>query len=87
MIIMVPTTWKMRFPKIASNSSQKHLLRLKWGWHKDAQHCLDHPQAAEEMGDRARRLIVENYTSKHVASNLNELYAAILKQELLPALY
>lgn len=51
------------------------------------QHCLDHPQAAEEMGDRARRLIVENYTSKHVASNLNELYAAILKQELLPALY
>ena len=50
-------------------------------------HCLDHPQAAKEMGDRARHLIVENYTSKHVASNLNELYATILKQQLLPVLY
>ena len=51
------------------------------------QHCLDHPQAAKEMGDRARRLIAENYTWERIASNLSEVYAAILKQESIPALY
>jgi hypothetical protein len=37
-----------RLPKIASNSSQNH-LRLKRGWHKDAQSWLNHWGIKEEI--------------------------------------
>jgi hypothetical protein len=37
-----------RLPKIASNSSQNH-LRLKQGWHKDAQSWLNHWGIKEEI--------------------------------------
>jgi hypothetical protein len=36
-----------RLTKIASNSSHNH-LRLKWGWHKDAQPWLSHWGIMEE---------------------------------------
>ena len=51
------------------------------------QHFLNYPQAAKEMGDRARCLILENYTWDQIASNLIEVYTAILKREPIPALY
>jgi glycosyltransferase involved in cell wall biosynthesis len=48
------------------------------------QHCLDYPQTAKEMGDRARQLVREKYSWERNASNLSEVYAAILKQDSLP---
>ncbi|HEY9632661.1 MAG TPA: glycosyltransferase [Coleofasciculaceae cyanobacterium] len=48
------------------------------------EHCLDHPQTTKEMGDRARQLVREKYTWGRNASNLSEIYAAILKQDSLP---
>ena len=49
--------------------------------------CLSNPQQAKEMGDRARQLIFEKYTWNRIASNLIEVYTAILKQEPIPELY
>jgi len=48
------------------------------------EHCLDHPQTTKEMGDRARQLVREKYTWGRNASNLREVYTAILKQKPLP---
>jgi glycosyltransferase involved in cell wall biosynthesis len=48
------------------------------------EHCLDHPQTKQEMGDRARQLVREQYTWERNASKLNEVYATILKQDSLP---
>jgi glycosyltransferase involved in cell wall biosynthesis len=49
--------------------------------------CLSNPQQAKEMGDRARQLIFEKYTWNRIASNLIEVYKAILKKEPIPELY
>lgn len=49
--------------------------------------CLSNPQQAKAMGDRARQLILEKYTWDRIASNLFEVYTAILQKEPLPALY
>jgi len=51
------------------------------------QDYLDYPQAAIEMGDRARQLILEQYTWDRIASNLSKVYSAILNKELLSAPY
>jgi glycosyltransferase involved in cell wall biosynthesis len=48
------------------------------------QHSLDHPQTTKEMGDRARQLVGEKYSWERNASNLSEIYTAILKQDSLP---
>jgi glycosyltransferase involved in cell wall biosynthesis len=48
------------------------------------QHCLDHPQTAKEMGDRARQLVREKYSWERNASQLSEVYTAILKQNYFP---
>ncbi|MEH2263637.1 glycosyltransferase [Nostoc sp.] len=44
---------------------------------------LSHPQAVKDMGDRARKLVLENYTWNHIAENLMEIYTKLIKQELL----
>lgn len=49
--------------------------------------CLQAPQQAKEMGDRARQLILEKFTWDRIALNLIEVYTAILNQEPIPALY
>jgi glycosyltransferase involved in cell wall biosynthesis len=49
--------------------------------------CLKYPQQAQEMGDRARQLILEQYTWDRIASNLSKVYSAILNKELLSAPY
>ncbi len=41
------------------------------------QHFLSYPQAAKEMGDRARSLIIEKYTWNHVTTNLIDIYTGI----------
>ncbi|NEP01926.1 MAG: glycosyltransferase [Symploca sp. SIO2E9] len=47
---------------------------------------LKHPQQAKEIGNRARQFILEQYTWDRIASNLIEVYTAILKKEPIPAL-
>jgi glycosyltransferase involved in cell wall biosynthesis len=49
--------------------------------------CLEHPQQAKAMGDRARQLILEQYSWDGIASNLVELYTAILHKHPISALY
>ncbi|AVH62387.1 MULTISPECIES: glycosyltransferase [unclassified Nostoc] len=44
---------------------------------------LSHPQAIKDMGDRARKLVLENYTWNHIAENLMEIYTKLIKQQLL----
>ncbi|MEH2073050.1 MAG: glycosyltransferase [Nostoc sp.] len=44
---------------------------------------LSHPQAIKDMGDRARKLVLENYTWNHIAENLMEIYRKLIKQQLL----
>lgn len=46
--------------------------------------CLQDPIAAQEMGQRARAFILENYTWDKIAANLIEVYQAILKKVPLP---
>ncbi len=46
--------------------------------------CLKNPQPAKETGDRARRLILEQYTWERIALNLQNAYKAVVKQELAP---
>ena len=43
--------------------------------------CLSSPTQAKEMGDRARQLILQKYTWDRIASNLIEVYTAILNRE------
>ena len=47
-------------------------------------YCLKNPQLATETGDRARRLIMQQYTWERIAINLQNAYEAIVKQELAP---
>ena len=47
-------------------------------------YCLTNPQLATETGDRARRLIMQQYTWERIAINLQNAYEAIVKQELAP---
>ncbi len=51
------------------------------------EHCINHPQPAKEIGDRARQFILEHYTWKRIALNLVRVYAAILKQAPIPAFW
>ncbi len=51
------------------------------------QHWLNNPEKAKKMGDRARQLILEQYTWDCIASNLIEVYTAIFKQEPIPTFY
>ncbi|MEH2348532.1 MAG: glycosyltransferase [Nostoc sp.] len=44
---------------------------------------LSHPQAIKDMGDRARKLVLENYTWNHIAENLMEIYTKLIKQNLI----
>lgn len=44
--------------------------------------CLKNPQQAKEVGDRARKLILEQYTWERIAVNLQTAYKAIVNQEL-----
>ena len=46
--------------------------------------CLQHPQQAQAMGDRARQFIFEQYTWERIALKLIEVYTAILNQNSLP---
>jgi hypothetical protein len=56
-----------RLPKIASNSSCNH-LRLKQGWHKDAQSWLSHWRIMEETimynKDVIKNIIKSKYKEK-----------------------
>ncbi|MBW4636957.1 MAG: glycosyltransferase [Gloeocapsa sp. UFS-A4-WI-NPMV-4B04] len=42
------------------------------------EHYLNHPQAAKEMGERARKLVCEKYTWKQIASQMQQVYLDIL---------
>lgn len=42
---------------------------------------FSHPQAAKEMGDRARRLIFEKYAWDKIASQMQQIYTNILNQK------
>lgn len=42
------------------------------------EHYLNHPQAAKEMGDRAHKLVCEQYTWKQIASQMQQVYVDIL---------
>jgi glycosyltransferase involved in cell wall biosynthesis len=43
--------------------------------------CLNDPQQAQTMGDRARQFIIENYTWNSIAVKLLEVYTAILDRK------
>ncbi|HIK11972.1 MAG TPA: glycosyltransferase [Oscillatoriaceae cyanobacterium M33_DOE_052] len=49
--------------------------------------CLQHPEAAKEMGDRAREFIFQKYTWHQIATNLSQIYQAILTNQTLPTFY
>ncbi|OKH22633.1 glycosyltransferase [Chroogloeocystis siderophila] len=49
--------------------------------------CLQNPQQAKQMGNRARQLVFENYTWERVASQLIEIYMSIRKREPISAVY
>jgi glycosyltransferase involved in cell wall biosynthesis len=51
------------------------------------QSWLNEPQQARIMGDRARQLVSEKYALDRVALNLKDTYTALIKRELIPALY
>lgn len=44
-------------------------------------HCLNHPQEAKAMGNRARQFIFANYTWDKIAANLIEVYQGIINQD------
>ncbi|MDM9379614.1 glycosyltransferase [Chlorogloeopsis sp. ULAP01] len=48
--------------------------------------CLNSPQLTKQMGDRARQIIHDKYTWNHIASNLIEIYTAIIEKKNLPHL-
>ena len=41
-------------------------------------HCLRHPNEAKALGDRARKLILENYTWDIIAKRMIETYQTIV---------
>jgi glycosyltransferase involved in cell wall biosynthesis len=43
-------------------------------------YCLEHPQEAKAMGDRARQFIFENYTWNHSARKMVEIYELLLRK-------
>jgi glycosyltransferase involved in cell wall biosynthesis len=45
------------------------------------QQALDHPHEAKEMGDRAQKLILENYTWDRIASKLISVYTEIIESQ------
>jgi glycosyltransferase involved in cell wall biosynthesis len=47
-------------------------------------HCLTNPQQAKQTGDRARELIMKNYTWDSAATKLIIVYEAIIHQKSLP---
>lgn len=47
-------------------------------------HCLNHPQAAKNMGDRAREFIFKNYTWDGAAEKLVKVYQAIIHKKPFP---
>ncbi|OYD99151.1 glycosyl transferase family 1 [Nostoc sp. 'Peltigera membranacea cyanobiont' 213] len=49
---------------------------------KAVDNYLSNPQAGKDMGDRARQLVLDNYTWNRIAKNLMEIYTKLLKQEL-----
>lgn len=53
-----------KFPKIATNSSQNPQLRLKWGWHNDAQSSLVYLGIKEEIILEMKDKIKNTITSK-----------------------
>jgi len=44
-------------------------------------HCLKYPDEAKDMGDRARQLIIENYTWDKIAIQMIEVYQSILDRQ------
>jgi glycosyltransferase involved in cell wall biosynthesis len=44
---------------------------------------LSHPQAAKDMGNRARQLVLQKYTWNSIATNLNNIYKEIVSQNIL----
>ncbi|PPS42776.1 glycosyltransferase [Chroococcidiopsis sp. TS-821] len=49
--------------------------------------CLQNPQQAKQMGNRARQLVFEKYTWERVASQLIEIYMSIRKREPISTVY
>ncbi|QHU99004.1 glycosyltransferase [Synechocystis sp. CACIAM 05] len=49
--------------------------------------CLNQPEMIQEMGDRARQFIGQNYTWDRIAANLVEMYDAIIQHQPLPHLH
>ncbi len=49
-------------------------------------HCLNHPEQAKIMGDRARQLIFEQYIWERIAAKLITVYTAIIEGQAIPAL-
>ena len=45
------------------------------------EHCLTHPQEAAQMGECARKLILEQYTWSPIATKMIEIYTSILNQQ------
>lgn len=45
---------------------------------------LNHPQMAQEMGIRARQLVFEHYTWECIATQMSEIYTAIVNKDPLP---
>lgn len=50
------------------------------------EYCLTHPRELQKIGDRARQLILENYTWEKVAARLGQVYTAIVQGQPLPKL-
>lgn len=48
------------------------------------QRWLDNPQQGKKMGDRARKLVFEQYTWESIATKMIEVYTAIVNKNLIP---
>ena len=46
---------------------------------KAIEQYLTHTREAEDMGDRARKIILENYTWDQVAVKMQQIYQSILQ--------
>lgn len=49
------------------------------------EHCLSHPEAARQIGERARRLVLERYSWENIAKQAISHYEAIVRQQATPA--
>lgn len=49
--------------------------------------CLNHPQQSKEIGERARKLIRENYTWDSIATQMLEVYSTIINKATFPHSY